>query len=190
MRTGWMMHGGAIWLLLAGLLIACGQGDSHAQGDDALLSAAEVDSADAARLERIELMYEGYRADFPEIQEVHAAALQEWVEVGGLVLIDVRRDEEREVSVISGSISRHEYEERRDEFEELRVITYCTIGYRSGRYADILRKNGIESYNLVGGILAWVHEGGQLDHDGKPSTEVHVYGRQWNLLPVGYEPIW
>ena len=181
---------GIFCLTLWVVLCALGPVDSRAQQEGAVLSAAEVDSVNAARAARIQLMYDGYRRDFPEIGEVDAISLQQWLEEENLVLVDVRRDEEREVSVVEGSISRQEYEGRRAEYADKRVVTYCTIGYRSGRYADILRKNGIESYNLVGGILAWVHASGTVDLDGKPTQRVHVYGQQWSLLPVGFEPVW
>jgi rhodanese-related sulfurtransferase len=42
---------------------------------------------------------------------------------------------------------------------DLLVVCYCTVGYRSGRYAADLLAQGLQAANLQGGILAWVSEG-------------------------------
>ena len=39
--------------------------------------------------------------------------------------------------------------------KEKRLVVYCTIGYRSGKYAQELAKQGIKAENLEGGVLAW-----------------------------------
>ena len=44
-------------------------------------------------------------------------------------------------------------------------------------------------YNLKGGILAWVLEGGAVyDADGE-SKRIHVYGKEWNYAPADYETV-
>jgi sodium/bile acid cotransporter 7 len=69
------------------------------------------------------------------------------------------------------------------------VISYCTIGYRSGELAQKLQKKDIPVLNLGGGILAWLHAGGKVYKQGKAVNRVHVYGKKWNLAPSAYKSI-
>ena len=69
-------------------------------------------------------------------------------------------------------------------------IAYCTISYRSGKFAQKLQKKGIPVYNLKGGILAWVHDGGKVYDLNGETHRIHVYGRKWNLGPKGYQAVW
>lgn len=143
------------------------------------------------RLRRIDDMYDTYRAEFPEVGGISVDELVEALEApDSLVLVDVRTDEEREVSIIPGAISRLEFESRPADFENRTIVTYCTIGYRSGIYADELRREGWEALNLEGSILAWTHAGRPLERLGEPTRRVHVYGSQWNLAAEDFEPVW
>ena len=112
-----------------------------------------------------------------------------------ILLVDVRSLEEREISIIPGSISKEEFETRRradPTFSRDRaIVVYCTIGYRSAIYAQALIKDGIRVKNLKGGVLAWAAE--QLEFktmSGAPTKKIHVYGKRWNILPENYEPVW
>jgi len=69
-------------------------------------------------------------------------------------------------------------------------IGYCTISYRSGVLARGLNQKGIPIYNLRGGLLAWVHDGGKVYNGSKETHRIHVYGQEWNLGPEGYEAVW
>lgn len=76
-----------------------------------------------------------------------------------------------------------------------RIVVYCTIGYRSGKYAMELAGQGIRAENLEGGILSWSHAGGpfQVRNDAglaTPTRRVHVYDKGWNLLHPDYEAVW
>ncbi len=143
------------------------------------------------KVARIDEMYAGYREDFPEVAEVDVAELRR--DLAGEsppVLVDVRTDEERAVSIIPGAISREEFESRREELTGRPVVTYCTIGYRSGLYADELSRQGWDVHNLRGSILSWTHEGGELEDAAGSTRRVHVYGRRWNLVADGFEAVW
>ena len=106
------------------------------------------------------------------------------------MLVDVRSDDEREVSTLPGAISQKEFEKDPDRFAGREVVTYCTIGYRSGRFTEKLVQKGWDAHNLRGSIVAWTHVGGGLDQGGTPTRRVHVYGRTWNLVAEGYEAVW
>jgi sodium/bile acid cotransporter 7 len=149
------------------------------------------DLSDAEKQARIEELYESYKTDFPSAPETTVETLvRELAEPEPPVLVDVRTDEEQEVSVIPGALSREEFEARRDELAGREVVTYCTIGYRSGQYTEELIEEGWAASNLRGSILAWTHAGRPLVHDGEPTRRVHVYGRTWNLAARGYEAVW
>ena len=153
-------------------------------------SASEGTPPDAERAAAVKAMYHDYQSEFANVPDVAAAELVEWLEDARTILVDVRKKKEREVSIIAGSITREEYESHSDQYEGYRVVTYCTIGYRSGKYSESLRRDGIDAWNLEAGILGWVHSGESVEHEGEQSCRVHVYGRQWSLLPADYEPVW
>ncbi|SER63302.1 Rhodanese-related sulfurtransferase [Nitrosomonas sp. Nm51] len=98
------------------------------------------------------------------------------------VIVDVRTPEERRVSMIPGAISQKDFERNRTDYQNKKIVVYCTIGYRSGHYARLLRQQGFDAYNLSEGILGWTHIGGQLiNAQGQATRRIHVYSRPWNL---------
>lgn len=106
------------------------------------------------------------------------------------VLVDVRTQQEREVSSIAGSLSRTEFEARRDDLRERPILVYCTVGCRSGSYVEQLVTEGFEAWNLHGGVLAWSIAGREMvDAGGRPTTKVHVYGKRWAVLPAPFENV-
>ena len=174
--------------------VGCSSGDvtsrAVASGGTNALTPAQSDSVNSEHLQRIEEMYRDYHREFADVKDVSADSLQAWLDRKEAVLVDVRRKDEIGVSQIPGSLTKKQYEEHQQEYAGLKIVPYCTIGYRSGKYAHKLGKEGVAVYNLAGGILAWVHHDGKLiDGDGS-TTRVHVYGKQWNLLPIRYEPVW
>ena len=143
------------------------------------------------KLARIEEIVAGYREKFSDVPGIEAEALRAELARGAVVLVDVRTAEERSTSMIEGAIGSDEFERRAAEFEGASVVTYCTVGYRSGGYARKLREDGWEARNFDGSVLAWTHAGGALvDAEGRPTRRVHVYGERWNLAAEGYEPVW
>lgn len=140
---------------------------------------------------RIDELYEGYKKKFPDAPETTVEALKERLaDPDAPVVVDVRDDEEREVSMIRGAISQEQFESRRDELAGREVVVYCTIGYRSGLYTRKLVEEGWKASNLRGSIVSWTHVEGDLVQNGAPTRRVHVYGRKWNLLAEGYESVW
>jgi sodium/bile acid cotransporter 7 len=140
---------------------------------------------------RIDELYEGYKREFPDVPEVTVETLVK--QLAGPeppVVVDVRDDEERAVSMIPGALSQEEFEERHEQLAGREVVTYCTIGYRSGLYTQKLVDEGWDAHNLRGSIVSWTHVGGELDQGGSRTRRVHVYGRKWNLVAQGYEAVW
>ena len=139
----------------------------------------------------VEEKYLSIRGDWPMEIDVALENLPE-----NALLVDVRSDEEWEVSRIPGALTLEEYQKKLDSqtlTKDSTVYFYCTIGYRSGKAAEEWREKGFKSYNLVGGVLNWAHAGHHfvIDPLKKDSTKrVHVYGKSWNYLPSGYEAIY
>jgi rhodanese-related sulfurtransferase len=163
--------------LLALSVVACSQ------------PAAEM--SDREKVQKIETLYQEYRKSFPEVPSVDVQQLEK-LRRGGpeVVVVDVRQPEEWQVSMIPGAISQAEFEASALEPGDAIVVTYCTVGYRSGLYAKDLLQEGWEAFNLEGSILAWTHAGLPLASDTGTTKRVHVYSRTWNLAATGYEAVW
>jgi len=131
-----------------------------------------------------------YREAFPEVPLYTVADWQAAEPEDRPVLVDVRSEAERAVAMIPGAMSADEFARREAELAGRPVVTYCTVGYRSGAYAEELRAAGIDAANLAGGILAWTHAGLPVEDAAGPTRRVHVYGRTWALLPEGYEAVY
>ncbi|GJP77591.1 hypothetical protein CLOP_g7957 [Closterium sp. NIES-67] len=76
-----------------------------------------------------------------------------------VVVVDTRTEEETAVSMIpGGTLKQRDFERQIEKFNDHRVVCYCTIGYRSGNYARMLRsQHQMDAYNLKGSILSWTH---------------------------------
>lgn len=145
---------------------------------------------DADKRRLIDVRYASFKQAFPDVRDMSVDELVGLGELQPLVIVDVRPEEEREVSMIPGAVSQDWFEEHRDQYRDKLVITYCTIGARSGRYAANLQGEGFDVANLRGSILAWAHAGRPLINENGPTIRVHVYSADWNLLPAGYEAVW
>jgi sodium/bile acid cotransporter 7 len=144
----------------------------------------------AAKLDAVEAMATRYKASYPTLEEVLAKDLSTSGVGEDTILVDVREPEERAVSRIPGSISKEDFEANPESYKGKRVVAYCTIGYRSGKWAAFQWRQGVDAVNLRGSILAWTHAGGALvDAEGNPTKRVHVYGEEWDLVPEGYESV-
>ncbi len=140
--------------------------------------------------QRLTELYEGFRGKFEGVPEVTVDDYAALAESEPVVLVDVRTDVEREVSMIPGAISADEFEARKAELDGSTVVPYCTVGYRSGLYARELQQEGWRVANMVGSIVAWTYNGGSLVNAEGETRRVHVAGPQWSFAADGYEPVW
>jgi rhodanese-related sulfurtransferase len=63
------------------------------------------------------------------------------------------------------------------------IVTYCSVGYRSGAMAQQLRAAGYTHVqNLDGSIFLWANEHRPLIHDSERVTRVHPYNSVWGRL--------
>src|SRR3712207_788055 len=108
------------------------------------------------------------RRDFPRVQRITTAELAAWLndaERTKPTLLDVRTRAEYDVSHLRSA--RHvppdatpiEVGVAKNE----PVVTYCSVGYRSGAFAEKLRAAGYKNVsNLEGSIFRWANEGRPL----------------------------
>ena len=61
------------------------------------------------------------------------------------------------------------------------VVIYCSVGYRSEKIAEKLKKAGFTKVmNLQGGIFDWVNAGFPVyDNSGKITQKIHAYDKSW-----------
>jgi rhodanese-related sulfurtransferase len=63
------------------------------------------------------------------------------------------------------------------------VVVYCSVGYRSARVAQWLRRQGFHTvYDLAGGLFAWANQGRPMEANGRAATQVHPYNTVWGRL--------
>jgi hypothetical protein len=94
------------------------------------------------------------------------------------------------VSLIPGAITRSDYESNRARYAAQRIVPYCTVGYRSGKYTEKLRQQGVDAVNFEGSIMAWVEAGQPLvTPNGKDTRRVHTWSRQIKA-PRGMSRSW
>ena len=121
------------------------------------------------------------------------------VSPSGLYIVDVRTPEERNTSYIPSSISQLEFEKLDDKVtrDANLIISYCTIGLRSGNYCQELADKGynIKKLKNGAGIISWSHVDGplvRLDEKGieVETKKVHCFGNEWKaMLNTKYDPV-
>jgi rhodanese-related sulfurtransferase len=112
-------------------------------------------NVESLNLESIDSQYANDAKKFPEVRGISVQTLQYLQTHEEVVLVDVRSPQEQYVAMIPGAISVAEFERDRQKYSGFAIIPYCTVGYRSGLYAQKLQQQGWQVFNLEGGILAW-----------------------------------
>ncbi len=142
-------------------------------------------------MKQLEHVIDEFRKRHHDAAEISVAEFQRKSKHEKWLVVDARPDRERSVSIIPDAISLEEFEQVGPRFKNTPILVYCTIGCRSGEWAEKLSKKGYSVFNLIGGILAWARAGNTfVNSNGEPTKKAHVYGRKWNALPPGYEAVW
>ena len=106
------------------------------------------------------------------------------------VIVDVRDKVETDVSVIPGAVTQAEFERTADQQHGKTVLVYCTVGHRSGIYAQKLQNDGWDARNYKGSILAWCDNHlPVVTRDGKDTKRVHTYNSSYSLAR-GYQAVY
>ena len=117
--------------------------------------------------------------EFPNVKSIGTAELAKTEPKP--VLLDVRTAAEFDVSNLSGA--------RRVDPDAAAasvalpkntpIVTYCSVGYRSAKFAQRLQEAGFTNVrNLDGSIFQWANEGRPVEPPGK----VHPYNKKWGAL--------
>ncbi len=134
-------------------------------------------------------MYLEIKKDFNNVPEFKLSEVERLK--SNIQFVDVRAIDERKVSIIPEAISKEEFEKNISTFKDKKIVVYCTIGYRSGKYVQKLKNMNIDAYNLEGSLLGWAHYGKPLvTPSGNEVKKAHVYGRSWNYLPEDFTSTW
>jgi rhodanese-related sulfurtransferase len=155
----------------------------------------ETNSERCRRLNRF------YQGRYPDVPALGSRDFVRTYDANSTVLVDVRTVPERNVSKLEGAVSLQEFEERASSLSpETKVVTYCTIGYRSGMEARRLQ----DRYALEGrissldGIVAYTHALANeekkeeapkvVNRMGSETSVVHTFGRRWDCVHEDYNP--
>ncbi len=146
--------------------------------------------SDTEKQIEIEKLYARSKKEFPEIDDLTVEELDRLRKTVDVVLVDVRNPPEQAVSMIPGSITSTELESDPSAYAGRTLVTYCTMGHRSGLYARKLQSAGFRVFNLKGAILAWTHARRELVDEEGSTRRVHVAGPRWSLESSDYDPVW
>ena len=141
-------------------------------------------SEKSARVQIADL-FTKYQRSFPEIKTMTFADIEK-LSSDKYLLVDVREEKEINVSMIEGAVTKAEFDSDKNSHKDKLIIPYCTVGYRSGKFAQTLKAD-FKVANLAGGILAWVHDGGKVFDGDHETKNVHVYDKKWDLIPKSYK---
>ena len=124
------------------------------------LSCINPQSAATDKKKTIRVMADQIANKFSKAPQVSIENYLDWKqEKLPIVLVDVRPENERKVSIIPGAISKEEFESQKAKYQNHKIVAYCTIGYRSSEYVQKLIKQDINAYNLKESLLGWAHRG-------------------------------
>ena len=152
-------------------------------------SLSSNDLSDAAKYQKVENLSNGYKTKYPHVLDLTPRQAMDLIADQKAIFIDTREPKESQVSMLPGAISVKEFLSNYESYEDHVKIAYCTISYRSGQFAEKYQNDSIPVYNLRGGMLAWLHQGGRIYNQYGETDRIHIYGEEWNLAPEGYEAV-
>ena len=103
-----------------------------------------------------------------------------------VILLDTREIKEYEVSHIPGArhVGFDDFDDSvlSDIDKDKHIVVYCSIGYRSEKIGEKLKKLGYSNlYNLFGSIFEWVNACHPLeDKEGRKTNKIHTYNKKWS----------
>ncbi|MEM9105271.1 MAG: rhodanese-like domain-containing protein [Pseudomonadota bacterium] len=135
------------------------------------------------------------RTDFPEATQLSVTGLSKSLDGSAStpLIIDVREPDEYAVSHLPGAINaqgealENAVREAIAADPERPIVLYCSVGYRSSRETEKLRRMGFATVtNLEGSIFEWANDGLPLVQGGPGSEKatklVHPYDDEWGTL--------
>jgi rhodanese-related sulfurtransferase len=106
--------------------------------------------------------------------------------LGEIAIVDVREPEEYDVSHLPGALHIPFKKIKADPSvldpvpKNRTVVTYCTVGYRSGVVANLLKEKGHKDvYNLKGSLIHWFNRGGPVVQGDREVNRIHPFNEKW-----------
>lgn len=102
------------------------------------------------------------------------------------IILDSREEEEYAVGHIKGAkcVGYDDFNIRglSGVDKDAKIAVYCSIGYRSEKVTEKLRKEGYtNAVNVYGSIFQWVNDGKPIyNSKGDEVNEIHTYNRKWS----------
>lgn len=121
---------------------------------------------------------------FPDVKHISIDELNAGDNIN-ILLVDVRDDEEYEVSHIPGALNLKNPKTiaKLAEQSGKDIVVYCSVGYRSAIMANELNNIGVKNVvNLQGSLFAWANDGLPLVNQSGNTHEVHPYDEYWGRL--------
>ncbi|MEO1087969.1 MAG: rhodanese-like domain-containing protein, partial [Acidobacteriota bacterium] len=130
------------------------------------------------------------RSQFPDAPQLATSDFHRRLEAGErFVVLDVRSAEEYAVSHLPGAIRVDPAsppalpaEAAATAGDPVTVVAYCAVGWRSSKWVEGLRRQGVDAVNLEGSIFQWIAEDRPVERGGRPVTVVHPYAQPWAWL--------
>jgi rhodanese-related sulfurtransferase len=103
-----------------------------------------------------------------------------------VVILDARERSEYDVSHLPNALfagfNNFEKKVLEDIPKDKPIVVYCSIGYRSEKIGEKLKKMGYTKvFNLYGSIFEWLNQGNPVvDKNGQPTKKVHTYNKAWS----------
>lgn len=107
--------------------------------------------------------------------------------LGEYTILDARELNEYQVSHIKGAIHIGYNDLNKEQLKKLDkdkpIAIYCSIGYRSEKVGEKLKKMGFTDVrNVYGSIFEWTNRGFEVvDSQGHTATTIHGYSRSWGI---------
>ncbi|MDG2465023.1 MAG: rhodanese-like domain-containing protein [Crocinitomicaceae bacterium] len=120
----------------------------------------------------------------PIISMTEVQALQKKKEK--IIFLDSRELKEYQVSHIYSAIwvgyDNIDWTKINKQDKKATIVIYCSVGYRSGKLTEQLKKKGYKNVkNLYGGLFNWANNGGGIvNTKGVDTKEIHGYNKTWS----------
>lgn len=119
------------------------------------------------------------------VSTISCERLEQKMKTPNLYLLDARAQKEYEVSHLKGAIwvgyNTFSTENLAAVPKDGIVVVYCSVGYRSEKIGEKLKKMGYARvYNLYGGIFEWMNRSYPIvDSKNETTSKVHAYDQNW-----------
>jgi len=116
---------------------------------------------------------------------IQPQAVKDKINNENIVILDTRSAKEYSVSHLPNAqfidYNRFDISQVSNIPKDQEVIVYCSVGYRSEKIGEKLKKAGFENVsNMYGGIFQWKNTDLEVvNQEGEITDSVHTYNKRW-----------